>query len=205
MGFYSRVIFPRLVDFVMTTDNMRKVRTAVLADVSGDVFEIGFGTGLNLAHYPKTVTKITTADPNPGMNARAKRRIAESGIEVNCHVMSAEALPFDDASFDSVVCTWTLCSIPEPMKALDEIRRVLRPNGKFFFAEHGLADDPKVQRIQNRLNPFWKHIGDGCNLNRNTRTMLQDARFTFTEFDAYYMQDEPRWLGYTYQGVATRG
>lgn len=204
MGFYSRIIFPRVVDFVMSNDEMREARTAVLADVTGDVFEIGFGTGLNLRHYPPSIAKITTADVNPAMGRRAQRRIEKSGIEVDCRTLDAESLPFDDASFDSVVCTWTLCSIKEPMKALGELRRILRPRGKFFFVEHGLADDPKIQRIQNRLTPWWKHIGDGCHLNRNAREMIQDARFSFEKLDTYYMEKAPKFAGYMYQGVATK-
>lgn len=204
MSFYSRYIFPCVIDFAMSNKDMRKVRTAVLGDVSGDIFEIGFGTGLNLQHYPKTVKKITTADVNPAMGKRAQRRIAESGIEVDCRVLNAESLPIDDASFDTVVCTWTLCSIPDAMKALSELRRILRPQGKMFFVEHGLADDPKVQRTQNRLTPYWKRIGDGCHLNRNAQTMIQDAHFEITKLDKYYMDNAPRWAGYLYQGVATK-
>ncbi len=204
MSFYSRYIFPRVIDFAMSNKDMRKVRTALLGDVSGDIFEIGFGTGLNLQHYPKTVKKITTADVNPAMGKRAQRRIAESGIEVDCHVLNAESLPLDDASFDTVVCTWTLCSIADPMRALAELRRILRPQGKMFFVEHGLADDPKVQRTQNRLTPYWKLIGDGCHLNRDARAMIQDAHFEITKLDNYYMDNVPRWAGYLYQGVATK-
>jgi ubiquinone/menaquinone biosynthesis C-methylase UbiE len=204
VGFYSRVIFPRLIDFAMSNDEMRAARTAVLADVSGDVFEIGFGTGLNLRHYPPAIRKITTADVNPAMGMRAQRRIDKYGVEVDCRTLNAESLPLDDASFDSVVCTWTLCSIKDPMKALAELRRILRPNGKFFFVEHGLADDPNVRKWQNRLNPYWKRIGDGCHLNRNAREMIQDAHFTFTKLDNYYMNDGPRWASYMYQGVATK-
>jgi ubiquinone/menaquinone biosynthesis C-methylase UbiE len=204
MGFYSRVIFPRIIDFVMSNDDMRKVRTAVLADVSGDVFEIGFGTGLNLRHYPESVKKITTADVNPAMGERAQRRIDKYGIEVDCRTLDAESLPLDDESFDSVVCTWTLCSVEDPMKALSELRRILRPQGKFFFVEHGLADDPKVQKWQNRITPWWKIIGDGCRLNRNAREMIQDAHFAFTHLDTYYMDNAPKIAGYLYQGVATK-
>ena len=204
MGFYSRLIFPRMIDFMMSNDDMREIRTAVLADVSGDVFEIGFGTGLNLRHYPDSIKKITTADVNPAMGKRAQRRIDKDGVDVDCRTLDAEALPFDDASFDSVVCTWTLCSIADPMKALGELHRILRPTGKFFFVEHGLSDDPKVQKWQNRITPFWKRIGDGCHLNRNARTMIQDAHFAFTNLDTYYMDNAPRIAAYLYQGVATK-
>jgi ubiquinone/menaquinone biosynthesis C-methylase UbiE len=188
----------------MSNKDMRKARTAVLSGVSGDIFEIGFGTGLNLQHYPAAVKKMTTADVNPAMGRRAQQRIAASGIEVDCRTLDAESLPLDDASFDSVVCTWTLCSVSDPMKALGELRRILRPQGKFFFVEHGLADDPKVRKWQDRLTPYWKRIGDGCHLNRNARTMIQDAHFAFTSLDTYYMDNAPRWAGYLYQGVATK-
>lgn len=204
MGFYSNVIFPRILDRVMDNEPTREIRTAVVGQASGDVLELGFGTGLNLPFYPESVKKITTVDPNPGVNKRAQKRIQESGVQVEHHTLSAETLPLDDASMDTVVCTWTLCSIPDPEQALAEVRRVLRPGGKFLFVEHGLSPEPKVSKWQNRLNPIWKKIGDGCNLNRNHRELIQDAHFTLAEFDNYYLEDEPKFLGYLYQGVATK-
>ena len=204
MGFYSRVVFPGIIDFVMTTGQMKKRRSQLLADVSGDIFEIGFGTGLNLPFYPEGVQEITTVDINPGMNRRAQKRIAESGITVHMNILSAESLPMDDETFDSVVCTWTLCSIENVEKALSEVRRVLRPGGKFFFVEHGASPDPKVRRLQDRLNSFWGIIGDGCNLNRNTEELIQDQHFEITSLDKGYMEKSPRFAGYMYQGVATK-
>ncbi len=132
MGFYSNVVFPKILDVVMSNGYMTKARIALLADVSGDIFEIGFGTGLNLAHYPESVKAITTADVNPGMNKLANERIAASPIDVKHDVLNGENLPFEDGSFDSVVCTWTLCSIPDVGSALDEMHRILRPAGRFF-------------------------------------------------------------------------
>ncbi|MCH8204890.1 MAG: class I SAM-dependent methyltransferase [Candidatus Hydrogenedentes bacterium] len=204
MGFYSRVVFPGIIDFVMTTGQMKKRRSQLLADVSGDIFEIGFGTGLNLPFYPEGVQEITTVDINPGMNRRAQKRIAESGITVHMNILSAESLPMDDETFDSVVCTWTLCSIENVEKALSEVRRVLRPGGKFFFVEHGASPDPKVRRLQDRLNSFWGIIGDGCNLNRNAEELIQDQHFEITSLDKGYMEKSPRFAGYMYQGVATK-
>ena len=204
MGFYSRVVFPGIIDFVMTTGQMKKRRSQLLADVSGDIFEIGFGTGLNLPFYPEGVQEITTVDINPGMNRRAQKRIAESGITVHMNILSAESLPMDDETFDSVVCTWTLCSIENVEKALSEVRRVLRPGGKFFFVEHGASPDPTVRRLQDRLNSFWGIIGDGCNLNRNTEELIQDQHFEITSLDKGYMEKSPRFAGYMYQGVATK-
>ena len=164
MGVYSRVIFPRLCDWVMNDPRMAALRSELLADVGGEVLEIGFGTGLNLPHYPEHVRRITTVDPNPGMNRLARRRIAEGGIAVDQRVLSGEALPFEDGSFDCVVSTWTLCSIPDAGRALGEVHRVLRPGGRFLFLEHGLSEDSRVQRWQRRLNPIQRVLGDGCRL-----------------------------------------
>jgi ubiquinone/menaquinone biosynthesis C-methylase UbiE len=125
---------------------MAKLRSEALADVGGEVLEIGFGTGLNLGHYPEHVRRITTVDPNPGMGTLARRRVAESGIEVDRRVLSGEELPFEHESFDCVVSTWTLCSIPEVGRALAEVHRVLRPGGRFIFLEHGLSQAPRVQK-----------------------------------------------------------
>lgn len=204
MGIYSKYVFPHIIERVMSSEELRQVRSLVLSDVEGDVFEIGFGTGLNLSHYPESVKKITTADINPGMSRRARRRIEKSSIQVDSRVLTAEYLPLDDESFDTVVCTWTLCSIEDPAKALSEIRRILRPQGKFLFVEHGASKDEAVKKWQDRLNPLWKRIGVGCNLNRDAHSLISDAKFTISDLDTFYMQGDPRWLGYTYQGVATK-
>lgn len=204
MGFYSNVIFPRVLDLAMRNEEMAEQRQIVLADVRGDVFEVGFGTGLNLRFYPQTVKKITTADVNPSMGKIAQRRVEASPIEVDHHVISGESLPFDDRSFDTLVCTWTLCSIAKVEDALDEFNRVLRKDGKFLFIEHGAAEDSKVRKWQDRLNPIWKKIGDGCNLNRNHRELIQDHRFAFDKLDNFYLPKTPRFAGYLYRGVARK-
>lgn len=204
MGLYSSVIFPRILNVVMSSGYMKKARTAVLSEVSGDIFEIGFGTGLNLPHYPQGVKKITTVDVNPGMNKLAQRQIDASDIEVEHTVLNGEKLPMEDASFDSVVCTWTLCSIADVNSAMREVHRVLRPGGKFFFVEHGLSDEAKVRKWQNRLTPPWKIIGDGCHLNRNIKEIILDNKFSFLEFENYYMEKSPKFAGYLYQGVASK-
>src|SRR4051812_37596799 len=145
MGLYSRVIFPRLCDYLMSGPVMDRYRKDLLAGVGGDVLEIGIGTGLNLSHYPAQVRKITTVDPSAGMNRLARRRIARSGIGVDQRVLGGEELPFGDETFDCVVSTGTLCSIPDVGRALGEVYRVLRPGGRFVFLEHGLSDDRKVR------------------------------------------------------------
>ncbi|MBD0336447.1 MAG: class I SAM-dependent methyltransferase, partial [Cyanobacteria bacterium Co-bin13] len=166
MGLYSNLILPRLLDWAMSDEKLTPYRQAVLSEVSGDVLEIGFGTGLNLAYYPHYVDKIVTIDANPGMNALAQKRIEASELTVENRVLNGESLPMPDNSFDYVVSTWTLCSIAKVDNALSESHRVLRPGGKFVFVEHGLSEDPKVQTWQNRLTPIQKVIGDGCHLNR---------------------------------------
>lgn len=202
MGFYSNAIFPRILDWAMRGPDMEEQRQVVLANAQGDIFEVGFGTALNLRYYPETVKKITTADVNPSMGKIAQRRVDQSPIEVDHHVISGDNLPFDDASFDTIVCTWTLCSIAKVDDALDEFHRVLRKGGKFLFVEHGASDDPKVRKWQDRLNPIWKLIGDGCNLNRNHRELIQDHHFTLDELDNFYLPNEPRFVAYLYRGIA---
>ncbi len=161
MGLYSRVVFPHPCDWVMSEPRMSRLRSELLADVGGEVLEIGFGTGLNLPHYPAHVRRITTVDPNPGMNRLAHRRIAEGGMSVDQRTLRGEQLPFADESFDCVVSTWTLCSIPDAGRALGEVYRVLRPGGQFVFLEHGISDDPAVRRWQRRLSHLLRHSGHG--------------------------------------------
>ena len=204
MGIYSTYIFPKVINVVMSTGYMKKARSAALAQVTGEVFEIGFGTGLNLPFYPEGIKKITTADVNPAMGRHAQKNIDASPIEVDCRTLNGESLPMEDETFDSVVCTWTLCSIVNVEQALREVHRVLKPDGKFFFVEHGLADDPKIQRWQDRLTPPWKMIGDGCHLNRNMKELIQDQHFAFQEIETYYMEKSPRAMGFMYQGIAAK-
>ena len=173
MRFWGEWVCPRLLN-VMIADNeeVKALRSRALAATSGRVLELGFGTGLNLHHYPTGVKSIVAVDPNPGMAALARERMASVGIEVEHHQITAEKLPFDAASFDSVVCTLTLCSIPDVVASLAEVRRVLRPGGQFLFCEHGLHPEPAISRWQNRLNPLWKGIFDGCNINRDMTRLI---------------------------------
>jgi ubiquinone/menaquinone biosynthesis C-methylase UbiE len=204
MNLYSRVIFPRLCDWVMNDPRMAKLRGEALADVGGEVLEIGFGTGLSLAHYPAGVRRITTSDPNPGMSRLARRRIAESGIAVDQRASGGEELPFEDGRFDCVVSTWTLCSIPDVERALGEVYRVLRPGGRFVFLEHGLSHDPRVQRWQRRLNPIQRLLGDGCRLDLDVPALVGRRPFAEIRSDRFEMEGMPRTHGTMYRGVALR-
>ncbi len=203
MGFYSQVILPRLLDWTMSDPAFAQYRQAVLANVDGDVLEIGFGTGLNLAYYPHHIEKITTIDANSGMNKLAQNRIQASSINVEHQVINGECLPMSDYSFDSVVSTWTLCSIAKVNQAIAEIYRVLKPGGKFFFLEHGLSDDPTIQVWQNRLTPLQKVIADGCHFNRNIQALIEQ-QFESVTLEKFMIENLPKIASYTYQGIATK-
>ena len=204
MNIYSRLIFPTLIDRVMSGESFANYRRAVLANAIGSVLEIGFGTGLNLAYYPQSrVNKITSVDVNPGMNKLAQKRIEASSIEIDFQVLNGEKLPMADDTFDTVVSTWTLCSIKQVETAIAEIHRVLKPGGKFLFIEHGLSNEPNIQTWQHRLTPIQKVIGDGCHLNRPIRTLIA-KQFNNLDIQEFYSPDTPKIGGYFYQGIAIK-
>ena len=203
MGFYSNFIIPYGIDIVMSGSPLSEYRQQLLKNVSGEILEIGFGTGLNLPFYPDSVSKITTIDPNPGMKKLARSRIATSDIEVDFQILNGENLPMADASFDSVVCTWTLCSIAQVEQAITEVHRLLKPKGKFFFIEHGLSKDPQIQSWQNRLTPIQKVVADGCHLNRNIQHLVKQ-KFPQVTIEQFYAPKLPKVIGYMYQGTATK-
>lgn len=203
MGFYSNSVIPYCIDLAMSGSNLEQYRQKLLADVAGEILEIGFGTGLNLPHYPQSVTKITTIDPNPGMQKLARSRIEKSQITVDYKVLNGESLPMPDESFDSVVCTWTLCSIPLVEQALSEVHRLLKPGGKFYFIEHGLSQDLGIQIWQNRLTPIQKVLADGCHLNRSINDLVQQ-QFPNVTIEQFYAPKLPKVIGYMYQGIAVK-
>jgi SAM-dependent methyltransferase len=204
MGCYSRHVFPKLCDCLMGLPALAEQRRAVLADVGGDILEVGFGTGLNLAHYPEHVHRLTTVDPNPGMNKLAWRRIATSDIEVDQRVLSGEALPFDEGTFDCVVSTWTMCSIPDVGRAMGEVHRVLRPGGRLVFLEHGLSEDPRVRAWQRRLNPIERVLADGCRLDLDVEATIRGEPFGRVEVERFVMEKLPRTHGTMYRGWAMK-
>jgi ubiquinone/menaquinone biosynthesis C-methylase UbiE len=203
MGFYSQVIFPRLLDLSMSAPELSKFRQELLANLDGEILEVGFGTGLNLPFYPNSVQKLTTVDINPGMNALAKKRLAASPINIEQQVLNGEKLPMANNTFDHVVSTWTLCSIAKVDNALAEIYRVLKPGGTFVFIEHGLSDRLKTQVWQNRLTPLQKVIGDGCHLNRNIQALVE-KHFDTIDLERFVMKNLPATIAYTYKGTATK-
>jgi ubiquinone/menaquinone biosynthesis C-methylase UbiE len=202
MGLYSRYVFPRLMHWSMSQAAFDEERKRALADVRGRVLEIGFGTGLNLPHYPPDVRMITAIDRNAGTLRLAAKQLAASSIEVEHRVLSSERLPMDNASFDSVVSTFTLCSIKDLAAALAEVRRVLSPGGRFVFLEHGLSPEPRVARWQKRLTPIIRMVGDGCHLNRPIRRLIEQAGFNVARCDEGYLAGLHKLGGYLYRGMA---
>jgi ubiquinone/menaquinone biosynthesis C-methylase UbiE len=198
VGFYSRVVFPRLCELVLSQEFVSKHRHELLRQASDKILEIGFGTGLNLPHYPDYVRKITVVDPNPGMRRKAQRRIEESRIEVDQRLLSGEQLPFDEGEFDCVVSTFTLCSIENVSRAVGEIYRVLRPGGRFLFLEHGLSPDPNVQKWQHRLNWLQRHLADNCHLDRQMHELVSSRPFSSVEVSEFYLEKGPRTHSYVY-------
>ena len=204
MGFYSHHIFPRLMDWVMSGDEFQQLRRLLLQSAHGEVLEIGLGTGLNLPHYPGEVSWLHAVDPAPLLPNRVAQRSRAVAFPVQIKQISAETLPFDDRTFDCVVSTWTLCTIPDPVKALREVRRVLKPDGVFLFLEHGRSEDEKVAAWQDRLNPVQNIIGCGCNLNRKIDHIIAQAGLKIMTLDRFQMQSVPRLGGELYKGTATR-
>lgn len=202
MGFYSEYIFPRLMDWLMAGDEFRRLRAALLASVYGQVLELGIGTGLNVPHYPSGVTELCAVDPADILPEKVKVRTAAAPFPVQIDHVTAETLPYADRSFDFVVSTWTLCTVPDPVTALREIGRVLKPEGTFLFLEHGRSDDPRIARWQDRWNPVQNVIGCGCHLNRRIDQAIAQAGLTLIALDRFRMETVPRLGGEMYRGAA---
>ncbi len=203
MGLYDRFLLPYLIDFACGIKPVRMQREKVIPRATGKVLEIGIGTGLNMQHYDKSrVEKIWGLDPALQMHRLAAKRIRRAGLDVELVGLPAEQIPMQDASFDSIVCTYTLCTIPDPHKALEEMRRVLKPGASLIFCEHGQAPDASVARWQARLNPIWRPLAGGCNLDRPVPKLLADAGFNVQDMQTMYLPG-PRPLTYNYWGSAT--
>lgn len=205
MGLYSKYIYPHIVEYILSSVSVTKYRKEALSNVNGNILEIGFGTGLNLLCYPPFVKEITAIDISEGMNLIARKRANQSGIKVNLKTLNAEVLPFDNNSFDTIVSTFTFCSIDDMNSALKEINRVLKPDGILIFLEHGLSPNPKIGKWQNRINPFYLIVSDGCNLNRDIKNIIESNKFKITHLDQFYCEHMPQISGCFYKGMAIKG
>jgi ubiquinone/menaquinone biosynthesis C-methylase UbiE len=199
MGFYENHILPSLTNLAMRNADHVPYRKRVISQAEGRVLEIGVGSGLNLPFYTDRATEILGLDPHPKLLAMAsgKNSIVPSKLVAG----SAESVPLDDGSVDTVVITWTLCSIPDPGKALGEIRRVLKPGGQLLFVEHGLAQDERVRRRQIRWTPLWKRFTGGCHLDRPISKLVEDAGFRIVRVETGHMRG-PKPMTFTYEGSA---
>jgi len=204
MGWYGEHIFPHLMEWVMGGEEFQKQRSLVLARVNGTVLEIGFGTGLNLPHYPAALSSLHAIDPAHMLPRKIAERSAAIPFPLQIQRTRAETLPYNARSFNFVVSTWTLCTIPDPVKALLEVYRVLKPDGVFLFLEHGRSEDAKVAAWQDRFNPVQNIIGCGCNLNRKIDQIIAQAGLMIMTLDRFQMQSVPRLGGEMYRGAATR-
>jgi ubiquinone/menaquinone biosynthesis C-methylase UbiE len=201
VGFYQRFVFPRLIDLAMRDEAAAKRRAALIPTARGSVLEIGIGSGLNLPLYSPAVTRLRGVDTSEELLAMARRKVGGVAFPVELVCQSAERLRLDSGSIDTVVSTWVLCSIPNPLGALREMRRVLKTDGRLLFVEHGFSPDAKVHAWQRRLNPLWRRIGGGCNLDRKIDELIRSAGFRIAQLETAYLPG-PRPMTYTYEGSA---
>jgi ubiquinone/menaquinone biosynthesis C-methylase UbiE len=200
MGLYSDRVVPFLIDLSMRNKLLRPFRERVTAAAEGRVLEIGIGSGLNLALYGRA-NEVLGLEPSLQLLARARTNAESARVPVQLIEGSAEAIPLDDRSVDTVVMTWTGCSIPDIRSALGEMRRVLKPGGRLVFVEHGRSPDPRVQVWQDRLTPLWRRVAGGCHLNRKIDDLIQQSGFTIERLDTGYIRG-PKIMTFIYEGSA---
>ncbi len=207
MGLYAERIFPWFMEKAMSSKRVSSERAQALREIRGDVLEIGVGTGLNFPHYPEGVLSLAAVDSSDGMLKRARRRAKAAPLQITLVKNDAEELPFKNHQFDAVVSTWTLCTIPNVRRALGEARRVLKPEGRFFFLEHGLATNSRDRRLQDLLSPLNRRVSCGCNLNRDIGSLVTEAGFRIVELHRYVMPETPSLLAFAahlFRGTAVR-
>jgi ubiquinone/menaquinone biosynthesis C-methylase UbiE len=201
MGLYAQWLFPRILDLAMRQKQMVRFREQIGKAAEGQVLDVGIGSGVNLAFYSSQVSRVYGVDPSPALLhvARERAREAQAPVELVCG--SGEALPLENKSVDTVAVTFTLCSVGDPVATLTEARRVLRPNGRLLFVEHGRAPEAAVARWQDRLTPLWKQVAGGCHLNRKPDDLLRSAGFKIETLDTGYLRG-PRAMAFVYSGSA---
>ena len=206
MGIYSEKVLPHIVDCGGSLAGIMELRAKVVPLAFGDVLEVGMGTALNVAYYDANhVNKVWGLEPSAGMREKARMNLARSRVPVEWLSLPGEEIPLDDSSVDSVVLTFTLCTIPDWRAAMTQIHRVLKPGGKMFFCEHGRAPDTSVQKWQDRLNPVWKRLLGGCNLNRPVIENIKCQGFSIEWQESAYLENSPRITSFMTVGAAVKG
>jgi ubiquinone/menaquinone biosynthesis C-methylase UbiE len=202
MRWYDEHVLPRLQDHALDTAHTHRIRARVLAPLAGEVVEIGFGTGHNLPYVPAGVTRLLAVEPSESSIAVAADRIAASAVPIEVIGPDAQRIPLPDASVDAALCTWSLCSIPDPVAAVSEVRRVLRPGAQLHFVDHGVAPDERVRRWQHRLSGLQQRLMGGCHLDRDIPELLRLGGMTVTHLERYYAPAAPKAFAAMYEGRA---
>jgi ubiquinone/menaquinone biosynthesis C-methylase UbiE len=203
MGFYDRHILPRLIGCACGAKPIAKQRAKITPQAEGVVLELGFGSGLNLPFYdPAKVSRVIAVEPSLSMVSRAEKAIAQRPIPVEVRLEGAESLSVPDHSVDTVLLTYTLCTVPDAPASLRAACRALKPDGKLLFCEHGLAPDPQVARFQQRLEPLWSRLAGGCRLTQDAPALLSASGFRLIRIETMYLPGAPRWAGFNAWGEA---
>ncbi len=204
MSFYEQHILPHVIDLACGEKVIMDERSSLLGAAEGRVLEVGMGSGLNLRYYnPDKVDFVWGLEPSEGMRKKARKNLARSPVQVEWLGLPGEEIPLDNHSADTVVLTFTLCTIPDWQAALKQMHRVLKPGGRLLFCEHGAAPDASVARWQDRINPVWKKVAGGCHLNRRIPELLAQGGFTIGDLQMDYLPKTPRIAGFRYKGYAT--
>ena len=203
MSLYQKYILPKLLNLAMKAPAMSKLRSELIPFAKGKVLEIGLGSGLNLPHY-RDISELIALEPSEELLALVQENSGEPKFPTEMLKASAEDIPLDSNTFDTVVMTWTLCSVTDPISALSEIKRVIKPGGNVIFAEHGQSPDENIRRWQRRINPVWSRIAGGCQLNREIEILYESSGFKFKSIERGYIEG-PKFATYNYRGIATLG
>lgn len=202
MGVYEKYLLPKFINAAMQNPEMERLRGTIVPEAKGNVVEVGIGSGLNLPFYSSEVQSVAGIDPSAKLKDLAEERIADAPMAIEIINESAEDMPFENDQFDTAVVTWTFCTVPSAEKVLAELRRVLRPDGRLLFVEHGLSPNANTAKWQNRLNPIWKPIGGGCNINRKIDDTIEASGFRISDLEHPIIKG-PSIFTYQYMGRAS--